>query len=66
MKSINIGLLSAMPEEIGNTIDNLENVTSKEYGDLKIYQGRLKKKVTNYESVYIIFGLERMGESKCC
>ena len=42
MKSINIALLSAMPEEIGSTIENLENVTLTEYGDLKIYYGRLK------------------------
>ncbi len=51
-----------MPEEIGNTIDNLENVTSKEYGDLKIYQGRLKKKVTNYESVYITLAWSGWGK----
>ena len=35
MKSINICLLSAMQEEIGSTIENLYNVTVKEYGDLK-------------------------------
>ena len=48
MYSINIALLSAMPEEVGSAIENLENVTFKEYGDLKIYYGRLKKKVSNY------------------
>ena len=52
MKSINIALLSAMPEEVWNTIENLENITPKVYGDLKVYFGRLKNKVSNYESVY--------------
>ena len=62
MKSINIGLLSAMPEEIGSTIENLENVTFKEYGDLKIYYGKLKKKVPNYESVYITLAWSGWGK----
>ena len=43
MDSINIALLSAMPEEIGSPIENLENVTLSEYGDLKIYYGKLYK-----------------------
>ena len=49
MKSINIGLLSAMPEEIGSTIEYLENVKLTVHGDLKIYYGKLKKKfpITN-------------------
>ena len=62
MKSINIGLLSAMPEEIGNTIANLENVTSKKYGDLTIYYGKLKKKVVNYESIYITLAWSGWGK----
>ena len=62
MKSINIGLLSAMPEEIGSTIENLENVTLREYGDLKIYYGKLKKKVLNYKSVYITLAWSGWGK----
>ena len=62
MKSINIGLLSAMPEEIGSTIDNLDILTLKEYGDLKIYYGKLKKKVPNYESVYITLAWSGWGK----
>ena len=38
MKKINIGILCAMPEEIGETIKNLKKVTSETYGDLKIYR----------------------------
>ena len=62
MKSINIGLLSAMPEEIGSTIENLENLTLEEYGDLKIYYGKLKKKVQNYESVFITLAWSGWGK----
>ncbi len=62
MKSINIGLLSAMPEEIGSTIDNLQNVTLEEYGDLKIYHGKLIKKVPNYESVFITLAWSGWGK----
>ena len=64
MKSINICLLSAMQEEIGSTIENLYNVTVKEYGDLKIFHGQLNKKVPNYESVYIT--LAGADGEKCC
>ena len=62
MQSINICLLSAMREEIGTIIDNLENVTIMQYGDLKIYDGKLKKKVPNYESVNIIFAWSGWGK----
>ena len=62
MKTINIGLLSAMPEEIGSALDNLENVTLKEYGDLKIYYGKLKRKVLNYDSIYITLAWSGWGK----
>ena len=62
MKSINIGLLSAMQEEIGSTIEHLDNVTVKEYGDLKIFHGKLNKKVPNYESVYITLAWSGWGK----
>ena len=51
-----------MPEEIGTTIDNLEHVTLTEYGDLKIYYGKLKKKVSNYESVNIFLAWSGWGK----
>ena len=37
--SRHIGILCAMPEEIGSTLDNLKNIETKNYGDLKIYSG---------------------------
>lgn len=39
MKSVHIGLISAMPQEIGNTLDYLNDIKIKNFGDLKIYQG---------------------------
>ena len=40
MQFINhIGILSAMPEEIGSTLDNLIDIKKFEYGDLTIYRG---------------------------
>ena len=37
--SKHIGVLCAMPEEIGSTLENLKNIETKTYGDLKIYSG---------------------------
>lgn len=37
--SKHIGILCAMPEEVGSTLDNLKNIETKLYGDLKIYSG---------------------------
>jgi len=37
--SKHIGILCAMPEEIGSTLENLKNIETKTYGDLKIYSG---------------------------
>ena len=37
--SKHIGILCAMPEEIGSTLNNLKNIETKTYGDLEIYSG---------------------------
>ena len=47
MKCLHIALLSAMPEEIGKTIDHLDKVKIYKYGDLKIYSGIWKNKNKN-------------------
>ena len=39
MKLLHIGILCAMPEEIGSTTKNLKNVSLKIFGDLKIFSG---------------------------
>ena len=41
MTKLHIGILCAMPEEIGSTTKNLKNLSEKEYGDLKIFSGEL-------------------------
>ena len=37
--SKHIGILCAMPEEVGSTLENLKNIKTKTYGDLKIHSG---------------------------
>lgn len=44
MNSIHIALISAMPEEVGTTIEKLENLKVNKYGDLTIYSGSWKNK----------------------
>ena len=39
MEINHIGILSAMPEEIGETIQNLDELSEIEYGDLTLYKG---------------------------
>ncbi len=39
MTIFHIGILCAMPEEIGSTTKNLKNLSVKRYGDLKIFSG---------------------------
>ena len=39
---LHIGILGAMQEEIGNTINNLNNIEKKRYGDLTIVSGEIK------------------------
>lgn len=34
-----LGILCAMPQEIGSTLDNLKNIETTKYGDLEIYSG---------------------------
>ena len=40
MKKLHIGLLSAMPEEVGETLNHLKNVKTISHGDLVIYKGQ--------------------------
>ena len=40
-KKYNIGLLSAMPEELGFTLSKLDNLSKKFYGSLEIFSGDL-------------------------
>ncbi len=39
---IHLGLISAMPEEVGETVKNLDLVKTIKYGDLEIFIGIFK------------------------
>ena len=41
MNTLHIGILCAMPEEIGSTIKNLKNLSEKSFGDLTIFAKQL-------------------------
>ena len=53
MAPMHIGLLCAMPEEIGSTIGNLQNTTETFWGDLKITSGEWFDSGASAPSVYI-------------
>ena len=40
MKCCHIGVLSAMPEEVGIILDNLKSITSSKFGDLELFTGK--------------------------
>jgi len=47
--SKHIGILCAMPEEVGSILNNLKNIKIKTYGDLEIYSGKCAKYISiNY------------------
>ncbi len=37
--NLHVGLLAAMPEELGSILNNLENIEEKKYGNLILYSG---------------------------
>ena len=59
-----VGILCAMPEEIGSTINNLENVESEIYGDLEIYSGDwiFSKKNTKSQKVSLSIAWSGWGK----
>ena len=48
---IHIGLLAAMPQELGNILQNLKEIEENSFGDLKLYSGILE--TSSYKKVYI-------------
>lgn len=40
MRNLHLALISAMPEEIGNTLKHLNDISSEKFGDLEIYKGK--------------------------
>ena len=53
MKQLHIGILCAMPEEIGSTTKNLKNVSVKIFGDLKIFSGEFNPD-KNEDSILLV------------
>ena len=51
-----------MPEEIGNTLQNLKEINISEYGDLKIYSGELKNNQSSYDKVFISLAWSGWGK----
>ena len=43
MHTVHIGLLAAMPQELGKIIENLEVIRTLEFGDLNLFSGRWKR-----------------------
>ena len=50
-----IGLICAMKEEIGATLDNLNNITIRKFGDLEIFSGTWKNNSVQKLYVSILF-----------
>ena len=59
-KTFHIGLLSAMPQELGLILDNLKNIKENDFGDLKLYSGIWKENEKN--NVYITTGWSGWGK----
>ena len=61
-KNYTIGLLSAMPEELGHTIDKLDNVIKKSYGNLEIFLGNLPLSKSENINIKIITAWSGWGK----
>ena len=64
MRHYHIALISAMPQEIGNTLNNLDDVTSKKFGDLEIYTGKWQNKANNSKPIFVSLVWSGGGISK--
>ena len=62
--SKHIGILCAMPEEIGSTLDNLRNIETKTYGDLRIYSGDWCFSKTSFKSLNLHLSIAWSGWGK--
>ena len=62
-KKIHIGILGAMPEEIGVAIKDLDKVVKSEYGDLMIYSGQWKGySELNQKTIYLSIAWSGWGK----
>jgi len=52
-KNFHVALMCAIPEEIGETLKNLENLSEKTFGDLKIFSGEWSNKKDDLLNIYV-------------
>ena len=50
---MHIGILCAMPEEIGSAIEHLKNIEENDFGDLKIFSGEWLNNNLDNSSIYL-------------
>ncbi|WP_413682993.1 5'-methylthioadenosine/adenosylhomocysteine nucleosidase [Prochlorococcus sp. MIT 1011] len=62
MSNFHIALISAMPEEIGNTLKHLNDVTSKKFGDLEIYSGKWNNKTNSTQTLCVSLAWSGWGK----
>ena len=62
IKKYCVGILSAMPEEIGNTLKNLDQINLSQYGSLKIYSGLCKGLKNNSIEIQIFTAWSGWGK----
>ena len=62
--SKHIGILCAMPEEVGSILDNLKNIKKKNYGDLEIYSGKwaFSNSTCKYKDIYLSIAWSGWGK----
>lgn len=61
-KTLHIGVLGAMPEEVGNLVSCLNNIEKIEHGDLKIFSGEIKIDKNETHKVYLSISWSGWGK----
>ena len=52
-KNFHLALMCAIPEEIGETLKNLENLSEITYGDLTIFSGEWTNNKNDFLKIYV-------------
>ena len=63
--SKHIGILCAMPEEVGSILNNLKDIKTETYGDLEIYSGKWNfsnNTLTKYQDIYLSIAWSGWGK----
>ena len=59
---VHIGLIAAMPEEVGSALENIQFIQEKEYGDLKIFTGKWVFGENNEDFIYVSLAWSGWGK----